>query len=236
VTALFFSAQEILNRAFDATNNRLKATVDEVATLSVTDTTDATSTTSAPLKSAGGLAVAKSAYIGETLNATASKVGTANANQVVSVARATTGIVDNTATSILTLTIVNPADSTSFNSASLVLNFSFLTRTDAGNYMVSSVLLTFNVSRIRNLDAAVSAIAFLSAVTSGELNTTATHTALATGQFALTKASGTSADTQVWNLMFTNDYDPGVVTAVAQLSGNAYLSHRTAASQAITIS
>lgn len=36
--------------------------------VSVTDTTDATSTVAAPLKSAGGLAVAKKSFLGDTLN------------------------------------------------------------------------------------------------------------------------------------------------------------------------
>ena len=174
-------------------------------------TTDATSTTAAALKTAGGLAVAKKAYITGPVF-----IGTTT-NRQTTLQKNVASIADNTATTILTFSVPNPDTSATYSSvAGVWVTFTFHTFIDVSNYMTSMV--SFYVSMLRNYNAnTVSQIDFLSTVKSSETGTAGTHTALAAGQFTFAITGAADAD-QTVTLQFTNDYDASISVARVNMS------------------
>ena len=78
-------------------------TLSATGVLSTSDTTDATSTTAASLKTAGGLAVAKKAYFGDTVNATGVKTESGNTGSIANATAVTIKTIGGTAAGVYTV-------------------------------------------------------------------------------------------------------------------------------------
>ncbi len=130
-----------------------------------------------------------------------------------------TAIVDNTASTILQISVPNlPAFSTGVG-AIVELTLTFHTSQATNHNMTSAVKIIFAI--VRNLDANTSfgSIEFLGAVATLEQGTGGTHAALATGQFGLSVSSGGATETQTIDLDFTNNFDATVSFAEVRLAG-----------------
>jgi len=177
-----------------------------------TDATDATSATAGALKTAGGLAVAKAAYItGPT------QVGTTT-EFTRSFRNTTAAIADNTATAVLTFTVPIQTNSTDYAAVECLLHFAFRTSAPGPAFMTSSVMLKVSLVRIKSVNTA-SSVEFVGTAVSSEWTTPGSHTALAISQFAMVITAGSSAQEQTVELQFTNDLDVDVDSAVTTIVG-----------------
>ena len=121
-------------------NTAVTGTLSATGILFTSDTTQATSTTAASLKTAGGLAVAKQAYFGDTV---IMPTGTTNAFGTISLAAASVSVPNNTATTIIAM-----GSYSLFNGVSLIVggdegNISFcafVSQNGGGAYTLSNLI------------------------------------------------------------------------------------------------
>ena len=128
-------------------------------------------------------------------------------------------IADNAATTLFTFTV--PLQNTAGNGVGATFEGTlvFHTNKSAGNNMTSIVKINFCIVRNINQNTVLGAIQFATAVATINQGTDGDHTAIVTGQLALAIDSGASTAAQVISLKFTNNFDPGVATAVARFAG-----------------
>lgn len=138
---------------------------------------------------------------------------------VQDVSRSAVDITDDTATTVLSVQVPNPANDAACANCTVFVHFNFHTRVGV-SHQSQAVLLAFTLARVNDVNTGLGAIGFITGIVDpGEQGTNATQTTLASGQFSLTIASGGSTAEQTVALQFTNNFDDTTSTARAYVAG-----------------